>query len=96
MASIDGIQLDCFEPGRHYEVGTQVGALLLAEGWAEPVALDEPALIVPFSETDPFSPRPVRERDAPPNLIRERFPPYADALPVAIAAAGFYPKPKRR
>src|SRR3954469_9846631 len=34
--SIDGVRLDGFEPGVKYEVGTSIGALLLAEGWAEP------------------------------------------------------------
>ena len=32
--SIDGIQLDRFRPGVLYEVGTTLGALFLAEGWA--------------------------------------------------------------
>jgi hypothetical protein len=54
--SIDGIRLDRFEVGYQYEVGNSVAALMLAEGWAEPVQLDEPALI-PFSETDPFDSR---------------------------------------
>src|SRR5262245_14935140 len=55
--SIDGIRLDRFESGYQYEVGNSLGALMLAEGWAEPVQLDEPALPVPFSETDPFDTR---------------------------------------
>ena len=36
LASIDGIQLQHFEPGQSYDVGIAVGSLLLAEGWAEP------------------------------------------------------------
>jgi hypothetical protein len=36
IASIDGIQLQHFEPGKSYDVGVTVGTLLLAEGWAEP------------------------------------------------------------
>ena len=36
IASIDGIQLEHFEPGKSYDVGVTVGTLLLAEGWAEP------------------------------------------------------------
>ena len=32
---IDGIQLDRFRPGFQYEVGNTLGALFLAEGWAD-------------------------------------------------------------
>jgi hypothetical protein len=52
--SIDGVRLDRFEPGYQYDVGHTLGALLLAERWAEPVSDDQPGLIVPFSETDPY------------------------------------------
>ena len=34
--SIDGIRLQDYQPGRSYEVGTTVGAFLLAQGWAVP------------------------------------------------------------
>ena len=34
--SIDGIRLQDFEAGQFYEVGTIVGTLMLAEGWAVP------------------------------------------------------------
>jgi hypothetical protein len=34
--SIDGIQLDGYQVGREYDVGTVLGSLLLAEGWAVP------------------------------------------------------------
>ena len=34
--SIDGIRLQDYESGHSYEVGTTVGALMLAEGWAVP------------------------------------------------------------
>jgi hypothetical protein len=47
---IDGIQLDGFQVGLQYEVGNSLGALFLAEGWAEPVASDEPAVVIPMSE----------------------------------------------
>jgi hypothetical protein len=49
ITSIDGIHLQGFEPGQSYDVGATVGALLLAEGWAEPddgspvTAVDAPA-----------------------------------------------------
>jgi hypothetical protein len=45
--SIDGIQLDHFEPGQLYDVGTAVGSYLLAIGAAEPVVEEGPTLIVP-------------------------------------------------
>jgi len=32
----DGLRFDAFEVGRTYDVGPIVGAILLAEGWAEP------------------------------------------------------------
>jgi hypothetical protein len=37
IRDVDGIALDTFEVGLEYDVGTRMGALLLAEGWAEPV-----------------------------------------------------------
>ena len=84
QTSIDGIRLDCFQPGCQYEVGTLLGALMLAEQWAEPVALDD-ALLVPFSDTDPDTHQPAREKDAPPNLVREHYPRYLDAEPATAA-----------
>jgi hypothetical protein len=77
ITSIDGLDLARFELGREYEVGSSLGALLLAEGWAEPVALDEPRPPAAFSEKDPFD-RPPSDPDQPYNLIREHYPPYAD------------------
>jgi hypothetical protein len=68
--SIDGVRLDRFEPGFQYDVGHTLGALLLAERWAEPVSDDQPGLIVPFSETDPYT-TPLFP-DGPANLVRER------------------------
>ena len=87
MRSIDGIRLDRFEPGYQYEVGNSLGALFLAEAWAIPVDLDEPALLVPFSDTDPFDPRrlyrPPTEGPTPRNLVRDVFPPYVDQIDQA-------------
>jgi len=37
IRDVDGIALDAFEIGMEYDVGSRTGALLLAEGWAEPV-----------------------------------------------------------
>jgi hypothetical protein len=45
--SIDGIQLDHFEPGQLYDVGTAIGSYLLAIGSAEPVTEEGPTLIIP-------------------------------------------------
>jgi hypothetical protein len=75
MASIDGIRLDYMVVGHNYEVGNSVGALFLAEGWAEPVMLDAPAAVVPFSTNDPFDSR-VLYRDGPPNLLQDRQSPF--------------------
>jgi len=49
LASVDGIDLRRFIPGRTYDVGNRLGALFLSEGWAEPVADDEAALLVPLA-----------------------------------------------
>ena len=50
VACIDGLRLDYFELGCQYEVGNMLGALMLAEAWAEPVASDERALIIPIGD----------------------------------------------
>jgi hypothetical protein len=73
-ASIDGLRLDRFEPGFQYDVGTSLGALFLAERWAVPVASEEPALVVPFSETDPAAETPDRDARTPANVAREQSP----------------------
>ena len=46
--SIDGIHLHRFIPGCIYDVGTSLGSYLLSERWAEPVADESPALVVPL------------------------------------------------
>jgi hypothetical protein len=80
--SIDGIRLDCYEPGSEYQVGNSIGALFLAEGWAEPVPLDVPAPILPFSDDDPYEPR-LLDKMNPPNLVRDTYPPYLDRFSAA-------------
>src|SRR5436853_5241328 len=80
VSCIDGIRLDYFLPGELYEVGNVLGALFLAERWAEPVASDEPAVLIPISQFDADAPK--RE---PPNLTREYWPPYYDG-PASLAA----------
>jgi hypothetical protein len=92
-ASIDGLRLDHFEPGGQYEVGNSLGALMLAEGWAVPVAADAPAVVAPFSETDPFAAPSYRDADAPANLTREHYPPYLNERPEI--AFDFRRRPKR-
>ena len=94
-ASIDGIRLDRFEPGYQYEVGTALGALLLAEGWAKPVAIEEPGLVVPLSETDPFASTRHSNAAAPANLIREHYPPYLDERSPVAADMERCRKPRR-
>ena len=76
VSAVDGIDLQRFRPRQQYEVGNNIGALFLAEGWAEPVASEEPGLVIPISE---FVDAP--HENAPRNLIRETFPPYYDAPP---------------
>ena len=77
VASIDGLRLDRFEPGYHYDVGTALGILMLAERWAEPVLNKEPALLVPLNETKPC------DNHDPLNLIRRKFPPCTEQFSVA-------------
>ena len=76
LSCIDGVRLDNFQPGTQYEVGNTLGAVFLAEGWAEPVASDEPAVVIPISELAADAPEP------PSNLVREAFPPYYDGPPA--------------
>ena len=66
--------MDLFVCGQQYEVGNLLGAVMLAEGWAEPVASDAPGLFIPLDEF--ASDQVDRPRDEPPNLRREFFPPY--------------------
>jgi hypothetical protein len=75
VASIDGVRVDYFEAGIQYEVGNTIAGVLLAEGWAEPVGSDDPAVVIPLSEFD-------ADAAAPPNLHREIFPPYYDGPPA--------------
>jgi hypothetical protein len=81
VGSVDGIDLRRFVPGQQYEVGNSLGALFLAERWAEPVPSDDPALVIPVSELSADAP----PEPAPENLVREFFPPYYDG-PAALAA----------
>jgi len=71
-AVVDGLDLRHFAQGHKYDVGSTLGALMLAEGWAIPVADDE-AIIVPFSDNDPYLTR-VTARASPTNLLRPASP----------------------
>ena len=76
-SSIDGIRLDQFVPGLEYVVGTLLGSLMLAEGWAEPVASEEPATVISLGHFEQL-------KANPPNLVRDIFPSYYDrSAPVA-------------
>ena len=77
LEEVDGIRLDQFRPGGEYRLGNSLAALFLAEGWGEPID-DE----VPEPGLEAFELGPIPH---PPNLVRERFPPYTD-LPTALAA----------
>jgi hypothetical protein len=91
--SVDGIRLDSFQVGEEYAVGNSIGSLMLAEGWAEPVPLDQPAPYVPFSEMDPFAVQPV-DAELPRNLVRESHPPYLDEI-AAAADFQFRRRPRK-
>ena len=65
FASVDGLDLSTFVLGQEYEIGHTVGALFLAEGWAQPAdSLAEPAV------------GRVSKDASPPDPKREFFPPY--------------------
>jgi len=56
------MQLDRFQPGRVYDVGSMLGAVMLAEQWAEPVDDGSTATVTPvttvrqFAEAAAFAP----------------------------------------
>jgi hypothetical protein len=74
ITSIDGIRLDGFQLGGEYEVGNNIGALFLAEGWAEPVALDAPKPPEPFTEDDPYDSRALYQKPPPTTGDTQRLP----------------------
>ena len=65
--TVDGIDLRRYRLGVAYTVGNGIGSLLLAEGWAVPVAPGEPDVLIPLDDL-----LDGRNRKDPPNLIRER------------------------
>jgi hypothetical protein len=70
VASVDGLPLDRFQKGCLYDVGTTLGILLLAEGWAEPVN-EESALLVPASKRQSQRSPSARGNAAHRNLVHE-------------------------
>src|SRR5687768_6706361 len=76
-SSIDGLRLDLFDVGHEYEVGSAIGALLLAERWAEPVPVGE------SNHTSSAQPKRTPRRPEPPNLSRDTDRPYQDRLATA-------------
>jgi hypothetical protein len=72
VSSIGGIRLDKFVPGTTYNLGT-LGSLFLAEGWAIPIAPNDPhdaGVLLRYMD----------KKDLPPNLIIERSPPSREWL----------------
>jgi hypothetical protein len=91
LRDVDGIDLDCFDVGRLYEVGPRLAELFLAEGWAKPAEFEVISRVVRFDVHDwLFDTR----RADPPNLIREIRPPFLDRLETA-ADFQFRRKPRR-
>lgn len=69
VPEVDGVRLDVFRPGLQYELGATLGTLFMLEGWGEPVASPEPAMVIPLSHLSAaYTPYPT-------NLIRETLPP---------------------
>ena len=92
LLEVDGIDLQRFSVGLVYEVGNSLGALFLAEGWAEPMSDDTPALLVPFSDSDPFMTRVV-DPQAPANLRRETYGSHIAEIAIAADLARATRKP---
>lgn len=69
-APIDGIDLRRFAIGGIYDVGNAIAALMLAEGWAEPVDVPD--------QDD----HEILDSPNPSNLMREIFPSYYEAPPA--------------
>ena len=80
VTCIDGVPFERFVVGYQYEVGNLMGAVMLAEKWAEPVPSDEPVLLVPLDEVS--ADRDKHLPSSPPNLVRETYPPYYENPPA--------------
>jgi len=80
--SVDGLELNRFEPGQVYDVGTAMGSLMLSEGWAEPVATETPAPAPPQPQNASRSSESTYASDAPGARVDER----SEAEPRARSA----------
>ena len=81
--SIDGLQLDRFELGRVYEIGTDLSNYLLAIGAAEPAPADAPVASSSLDQwlttdirRDTSLPRSLAEAPDRPRTSRRRSPGY--------------------
>ena len=61
---IDGIDLERFDVGRVYDVGTSLGNYLMASGCAMPVADERPAHITPLNDVKTSSELSQRSKAA--------------------------------
>ena len=69
---IDAIDLERFEVGRVYEVGTSLGNYLMASGYAMPVLDERPALITPLDDLKTSSELSERSKAADRRLSKKR------------------------
>ena len=61
---LDGIDLERFDVGRVYDVGTSLGNYLMASGYAMPVADEKPQLITPLHDVKTSSELSERSKAA--------------------------------
>jgi hypothetical protein len=87
--SIDGMQLDRFQPGLVYDVGPILGALMLAEQWAEPVDDDYESTVTPVTSVRQFA--DSRRDGKPPYHWRRRTARRDHAI-----AADHVPRPRSK
>lgn len=80
VSSIDGVRMDLFQVDQEYELGTSLAAVMLAEGWATPVALDELAVVASVGEPDRSI--DTRRPTGPANLAPTPVPLAFDAADV--------------
>jgi hypothetical protein len=80
ISSIDGIRVDKFVTGGTYNIGTSLGSLFLAEGWAVPIGTND-------AHGGGILLRHMDGRDRPPNLIIETSPPLREWLTAAAAGS---------
>jgi len=73
--------LDLFVVGQQYDVGSTLGALMLCEGWAEPIDEDTPKPARPSRQVKPAL---DDAENTPPNLIREMFQPHYEGRAIAM------------